>query len=156
LNDENDEHSGSCIKINKRYRVSKENWYMEIARIVAQRSTCLRAIAGAIIIKHDAIISTGYSGAPRGEPNCCDLGICERDKLGIDPGKNYEICRSVHAEANAILNAARNGVSVIDGDMYIYFERLDGQKKKHNEPCLMCNRMIKNAGIKNFIFKEVI
>lgn len=129
---------------------------MEIARIVAQRSTCLRAIAGAIIIKHDAIISTGYSGAPRGEPNCCDLGICERDKLGIEPGKNYEMCRSVHAETNAIINAARNGVSVLDANMYIYFKRLDGQNIKHREPCLMCSRMIKNAGIKKFIFKEVI
>lgn len=137
-------------------RISKEDWYMEIARIVSLRSTCLRAHAGAIVVKNDAIISTGYSGAPRGEPNCCDLGICERYRLGIEPGKNYEICRSVHAEANSIINAARNGVSVLDSMMYIYFERLDGQKVKHNDACFMCRRMIKNAGVKKYILKEVV
>lgn len=129
---------------------------MEIAKVISMRSTCIRAHAGCIIVKNDTVISQGYSGAPRGEPNCCDLGACERDRLGIEPGKNYELCRSVHAEANAILNAARNGVSVIDGVMYIYFQRMDGQKIKHGGPCIMCKRMIKNAGIKNYIFKEVI
>lgn len=142
--------------IEKRDRISKEEWYMNIARDVAQRSTCLRAIAGAIVVKNDAIISQGYSGSPRGEPNCCDIGVCERDRLGIDPGKNYEICRSLHAEMNCIINAARNGVSVLDADIYIYFERLDEQKIKHGEPCLMCSRMIKNAGIKKVIFREII
>lgn len=137
-------------------RISKENWYMEIARIVSLRSTCLRAHAGSIVVKNDAIISTGYSGAPRGEPNCCDLGMCERDKLGIEPGKNYEICRSIHAEANAIINAARNGISVLDADIYIYFERLDRQKIRHGEPCQMCSRIIKNSGIKKVIFREII
>lgn len=152
----NDNLNESGIKFKKRERISKEDWYMKIAQIVAQRSTCLRAIAGAIIVKNDAIISTGYSGSPRGEPNCCDLGICERDRLGISPGERYEICRSIHAEANAIINAARNGISVIDADIYIYFERLDGQKIKHGEPCLMCSRMIKNAGIKKYILKEIV
>ena len=129
---------------------------MNIARDIAQRSTCLRAIAGAIVVKNDAIISQGYSGSPRGEPNCNDMGVCERDRLCIEPGKNYEICRSLHAEMNCIINAARNGVSVLDGDMYTYFERLDGQKKKHGSPCLICSRMIKNAGIKKVIFKEIV
>lgn len=129
---------------------------MNIALDIAQRSTCLRAIAGAIVVKNDAIISQGFSGSPRGEPNCCDIGICERDRLGIGPGKNYEICKSLHAEMNCIINAARNGVSVLNGEMYIYFERLDGQKKKHGSPCLICTRMIKNAGIKKVIFKEVV
>lgn len=146
----------STNKMAEGKRISKEDWYMEIARIISLRSTCLRAHAGSIIVKNDAIISTGYSGAPRGEPNCCDLGICERDKLGIEPGKNYEICRSIHAEANAILNAAINGVSVLGGDLYLYFERLDGQKTKHNGPCLMCSRMIKNVGIKKFAIKEIV
>lgn len=129
---------------------------MEIARIVSLRSTCIRAHAGAIIVVNDAIVSTGYSGSPRGEPNCCDMGICERDRLGIEPGKNYELCRSIHAEANAIINAARNGVSIIGSIMYIYFERLDGQKKKHNDACFMCRRMIKNAGIEKYILKEIV
>lgn len=137
-------------------RISKEDYYMEIAKIISMRSTCIRARAGAIIVKNDAIVSTGYSGAPRGEPNCCDLGICERDRLGIEPGKNYELCRSIHGEMNAIINAARNGVSVLDGIMYIYFERLDGQKKKHGDVCLMCKRMITNVGIKRYILKEVL
>lgn len=140
----------------KNNRIPKEEWYMEISKIISMRSTCIRAHAGAIIVKNDAVISQGYSGSPRGESNCCDLGICERDRLGIEPGKNYELCRSVHAEANAIINAARNGVSIIDGRMYIYLERLDGQKIKHDGPCIMCRRMIKNAGIKEYVFKEVI
>lgn len=140
----------------KNNRIGKEDWYMEIARIISLRSTCIRAHAGSIIVKNDAIVSQGYSGAPRGEPNCCDIGICERDRLGISPGQMYELCRSVHAEANAIINAARNGISVIDGEMYIYFERLDGQKKKHGDVCLMCKRMIKNSGIKKYILKEVV
>lgn len=137
-------------------RISKEDYYMNIAKIVSMRSTCIRAHAGTVIVKNDTIVSTGYSGSPRGEPNCCDLGICERDRLRIEPGKNYELCRSIHSEANSIINAARSGVSIIDGDMYIYFERLDGQKKKHGGPCLMCSRMIKNAGIHVLSFKEIV
>jgi len=137
-------------------RMSKEDYYMEIAKVVSMRSTCMRARAGTVIIKNDTIVSTGYNGSPRGETNCCDLGTCERYILGIEPGKDYNICSSIHAEANAIINAARSGISVIDGDMYIYFERLDGQKIKHGGPCLMCSRMIKNVGIKNFVIKEIV
>lgn len=146
----------SDIKSGIANRINKEDWYIEIAKIVSMRSTCIRAHAGAIIVKNDTIISTGYSGAPRGEPNCCDLGICERDRLGLEPGKNYERCRSIHAEANAILNAAISGVSVTNGYMYLYFERFDGQKIKHGGPCLMCARMIKNVGIRKFTMKEVV
>jgi dCMP deaminase len=140
----------------KSERISKEAWYIEIAKVISMRSTCIRAHAGAIVVKNDAIVSTGYSGAPRGEPNCCDMGICERDRLGIEPGERYEICRSIHAEANAIINAAINGVSIKDGDMYIYFVRLDGQKKKHGKPCMMCSRMITNAGIRKCIIEEIV
>lgn len=137
-------------------RISKEEYYMKLAETVSLRSTCLRAHCGSVIIKNDTIVSTGYNGSPRGEHNCCDLGICERDRLRIEPGKNYELCRSIHSEANSIINAARNGVSVTGGKMYIYFERLDGQKKMHGGPCLMCSRMIKNAGIHALSFKEVV
>jgi dCMP deaminase len=140
----------------KNNRIPKEDWYMEIARVISMRSTCIRAHAGCVVVKNDAVISQGYSEAPRGEPNCCDLGVCERDRLGIEPGKNYELCRSVHAEANAIINTARNGISVIGGKMYIYFERLDGQKKIHGDVCIMCQRLIKNAGIKKYVLKEII
>lgn len=137
-------------------RISKKDYYMEIAKVISLRSTCIRARAGAVTILNDSIVSAGYSGSERGSENCCDLGICERNRLGIDPGKNYEICRSVHAEMNCIINAARNGVSVLDGEMYIYFERLDGQMKKHGSPCKMCLRVMKNAGIKRYIFKEIV
>ena len=128
-------------------RPTKEEYYMSIAKAVSARSTCTRAKVGAIIVKDDAIISTGYVGAARGEDNCCDIGVCERVRLNISPGERYELCRSIHAEANAIINAARNGHSIVDGDMYVYFERLDGGTLKCTGPCMMCARMIKNAGI---------
>ena len=88
-------------------RVSKENYYLDIAQTVAKRSTCLRKKYGAIIVKNDVIVSTGYNGAPRGRKNCCDIGSCMRDKLGIPRGERYEMCRSVHSEANAIIAASR-------------------------------------------------
>ncbi len=137
-------------------RPKKDEYYLNIARAVAERSTCLRAKAGTVIVKDDTIVSTGYVGAARGEENCCDLGICERDRLKLKPGERYELCRSVHSEANAITNAARSGHNILGGTMYIYFERLDGQKIKHNGPCIMCQRMIKNAGIKEWKLKEVV
>lgn len=137
-------------------RISKEDWYLEIAKVISMRSTCVRAHAGTIIVRNDVIISTGYSGSPRGESNCCDIGLCERKRLGIEPGVNYELCKSVHSEINALINAARSGVSVIDGEMYIYFERLDGQKIKHGGPCIMCSRAIKNAGIRKFVVREIV
>lgn len=140
----------------KSKRISKDDYYMEIACAVSLRSTCIRARAGVIIVKNDAIVSTGYSGSPRGEPNCCDLDLCRRDKLGVLPGERYELCESVHGEMNAIINAARNGVSILGGKMYIFFERMDGQKKKHGGPCLLCKRMIKNAGIIEYKIKEVV
>lgn len=156
LKDDSSGKDGNNREKKTEKRIGKEDYYMRIAEIISLRSTCLRAHAGAVIIKNDSIISTGYSGAPRGEENCCDIGICERDRLCIEPGKNYELCRSVHAEANAIINAARNGVSVMDGKMYIFFQRLDGKNKKCGDVCLMCHRMIKNAGIKEYVFKELV
>lgn len=137
-------------------RLSKDEYYMSIAKTVSERSTCLRAKAGTVIVKDDTIVSTGYIGSARGEINCCDVGVCERARLNIPPGQNYEKCLSVHSEQNAIVNAARSGYSVLDGVMYIYFERLDGRKEKHGGPCLMCTRMIKNAGIKSWNLKEVV
>lgn len=137
-------------------RINKEDWYMEIAKVISLRSTCLRAHAGAIIVKNDAIISTGYSGSPRGDTNCCDKGICERDRLKIKPGENYELCESVHAEMNAIINSSRHGININGGKMYIYFERLDGSKVKHGGPCIMCKRVLINSGILDYSIKEVI
>jgi len=134
-------------------RPTKKEYYLDIAKAVSKRSTCLRAHAGAILVKNDIIISTGYSGAARGEPNCCDIGICERDRLNISPGERYELCNSVHAEANCLINCNEDKVGTI---MYLYFERLDGNKKKHGGPCMMCARLIKNAQIKEVIVEEVV
>jgi len=133
-------------------RPTKKEYYLGIAKAVSKRSTCLRAKAGAILIKDDRVISTGYSGSARGEPNCCDIGICERDRLNISPGERYELCNSVHAEANCLINCNEDKVGTI---MYLYFERLDGNKKKHGGPCMMCVRLIKNAQIKEVSVEEV-
>ena len=89
-------------------RVSKNNYYLDIAQTVSERSTCLRRRFGAIIVKNDVIVSTGYNGAPRGRLNCNEIGSCYRDSLGIPKGERYELCRSVHAEANAIISAKRD------------------------------------------------
>lgn len=136
-------------------RPSKDERYMAIAKEVARGSTCLRAVVGAIIVKDDVVVSMGYVGSARGEENCCDTGICERSRLNIPAGQNYELCRSVHAEANAVINAARTGGNVLGGKMYLYIERLDGQKKFHKGMCVMCIRILKNAGIKTVLYKEV-
>ena len=98
-------------------RISKENYYLDIAQTVAERSTCLRKKYGAIIVKNDTIVSTGYVGAPRGRKNCSDLCRCMRDEMNIPRGERYEMCRSVHAEMNAIINASRE--QMLDGVMYL-------------------------------------
>ena len=88
-------------------RISKENYYLDIAETVLERATCLRRVYGAIIVKNDEIISTGYNGAPRGRRNCVDMGFCTREAMQVPRGQRYELCRSVHAEANAIISASR-------------------------------------------------
>ena len=134
-------------------RRDKENYYLDIAQTVAERGTCLRRNFGAIIVKNDQIIATGYNGAPRGRKNCCDMGVCMREKLGIPKGERYELCRSVHAEANAIISAARN--DMIGSTLYMVF-----RDAKTNEivpgtsPCSMCRRLIINAGIKRVVIRN--
>ena len=126
-------------------RDKKDKYYLDIAESVTKRSTCLRRQYGAIIVKNDEVISTGYNGAPRGEMNCCDCGFCQRDALGIPKGERYELCVSVHAEANAIISAARR--DMIGATIYIVgIEAKDGSYA-NPAPCLMCRRLIKNAGI---------
>lgn len=107
----------------------------------------MRRRFGAIIVRDDVIISTGYVGAPRGAPNCIDLGTCPREKAHIPSGERYELCRSVHAEANAIINAARSGTSVLGGIMYLHGENVSDGKIAVAKPCRMCRRMIINAGL---------
>ncbi len=133
-------------------RRSKTNYYLDIAETVANRSTCLRKKYGAIIVKNDAILSTGYNGAPRGRENCCDLGFCMRDKLGIPRGERYEMCRSVHAEANAIITASRS--QMIDSTLYITgIDSKTGELVPDVGSCMMCKKMIINAGIETVVFR---
>jgi len=132
-------------------RISKDLYYLGIAEEVARRSTCWRRSIGAIIIRDDQIISTGYVGAPRKTKSSYEHGFCLRDKLNIPHGQRYELCRSVHAEQNAIINAARAGVSLLGGDMYI-FGSLSGKSKPINAfPCFICKKMIINAGLNRVI-----
>lgn len=127
-------------------RPSKDAYYLNIAKGVAQRATCFRFKGGAVIIKDDQIVATGYTGAPRKTKDCLERGECLRDKLKIPHGKQYEMCRSVHAEMNAIINAARAGVSLLGGTMYVYAVNSKGDKFDAF-PCYICKKMIINAGL---------
>ena len=133
-------------------RTNKQNYYLDIADAVLERSTCLRRKYGAIIVRSDEILSTGYNGAPRGRKNCSDLGGCMREKLGIPSGERYELCRSVHAEANAIISAARR--DMIGATLYLV-----GRDARTNEllstamSCAMCKRQIINAGIERVVIR---
>jgi dCMP deaminase len=132
-------------------RISKDEYYLGIAKEVAKRSTCFRRSIGAIIIRDDQIISTGYVGAPRKTKSSLEHGSCLRDKLNIPHGQRYELCRSVHAEQNSIINAARAGVSLLGGDMYIYGS-LPGENKPINAfPCFICKKMIINSGLNRVV-----
>jgi dCMP deaminase len=135
----------------KSKRVSKDEYYLGIAKEVSSRSTCFRRSIGAIIIRDDQIISTGYVGAPRKTKDSFEHGFCLRDKLNIPHGQRYELCRSVHAEQNAIINAARAGVSVLGGDMYIYGTMTGKEKPINAFPCYICKKMIINAGLNRII-----
>lgn len=133
-------------------RPSKQEYYLNIAKEVARRGTCRRRRFGAVIVRNDQIVSTGYVGAPRGAKNCIDdLDECPRIKAKIPPGERYELCRSVHAEMNAVINAARAGVSILDGVMYIHGENPDGSLLDNSIPCKMCRRVIINSGLKKVI-----
>ena len=134
-------------------RVSKENYYLDIAETVIGRSTCLRRRYGAIIVKNDEIISTGYNGAPRGRRNCVDLGYCAREAMRVPRGERYELCRSVHAEANAIISASRN--ECIGATLYLVGrDALTGQLLPDATSCAMCRRTIINAGIARVVIRR--
>lgn len=134
-------------------RIDKINYYLEIADTVLKRGTCLRRNYGAVIVKNDEIISTGYTGAPRGRTNCIDLGYCAREKLNIKSGEKYELCRSVHAEQNAVISAARK--DTLGSTMYMV-----GRDAKTRElvdyidSCSMCKRVVINAGIEKVVVKD--
>jgi dCMP deaminase len=132
-------------------RPAKEDYYLNIASVVARRSTCLKVLIGAIIVKEDQIIAAGYVGAPRHTRSSLDHGFCLRQKLQIPSGTQYELCRSVHAEQNAIINAARAGVSLLGGDMYIFGEDRASAKTIFAFPCFICKKMIINAGLQRVV-----
>ena len=131
-------------------RTSKENYYLDIADAVSERSTCLRRRYGAIIVRNDEIISTGYNGAPRGRRNCTDIGYCTRDALHIPSGERYELCRSVHAEANAIISAARR--DTMDATLFLVGrDAKTGEILTDTTCCSMCRRLVINAGIRKVV-----
>ena len=133
-------------------RTSKQNYYLDIADSVLERSTCLRRKYGAIIVRNDEIISTGYNGAPRGRRNCSDLGRCTRETLRIPSGERYELCRSVHAEANAIISASRR--DMIGASIYLVGRDARTGELLHDAmSCSMCKRQIINAGIDRVIIR---
>lgn len=134
-------------------RKSKEFYYLGIADSVCERSTCLRKKYGAIIVRNDEIISTGYNGAPRGRKNCVDLGRCERERLNIPSGERYELCRSVHAEANAIISASRR--DMIGATLFLVGrDAKSGVLLESSVPCSMCKRLILNAGIVRVVMQS--
>ena len=131
-------------------RRSKENYYLDIADAAQERSTCLRRRYGAIIVRDDEIVATGYNGAPRGRQNCTDLKTCARQTLNIPSGERYELCRSVHAEANAIISAARR--DMIGATLYLVGrDAQTGEYYPGTTPCAMCRRLIINAGIREVV-----
>ena len=134
-------------------RISKENYYLDIAETVLERATCLRRVYGAIIVKNDEIISTGYNGAPRGRKNCVDMGFCTREAMQVPRGQRYELCRSVHAEANAIISASRR--DMVGSTLYLVGR--DGQTGallRDATSCAMCRRQVINAGIQRVIIRR--
>lgn len=134
-------------------RIDKTNYYLDIAETVTERATCLRRCWGVVIVKNDEIISTGYNGAPRGRKNCTDVGFCIREKLNVPRGERYELCRSVHAEQNAIISASRR--DTIGATLYIV--GVDVKTRKYVEksmPCAMCKRTIINSGIETIIIRD--
>lgn len=139
-------------------RPSKDKYYLDIAKAVAKRGTCLRRIVGAIIVKNDRIISTGYVGAPRGEPNCIDTGMCKRKEFGVPAGMFYEICVSVHAEENAIINAASTGADIYGATLYLYSAPRELKAYPPGQqptalylPCYRCKKLIINSGLEKVV-----
>ena len=134
-------------------RNDKNNYYLDICKTISERGTCLRRNFAAIIVKNDEIISTGYSGAPRGRKNCCDLGVCKREELKVPRGTRYELCRSVHAEQNAIISARRH--DMLGATLYLLGREVStGELVINASPCSLCKRFIINSGIEKVIIRD--
>ncbi|KGN02543.1 cytidine deaminase [Clostridium novyi A str. 4570] len=136
-------------------RIDKCNYYLDICQTILERGTCLRRNFGAIIVKNDEIISSGYTGAPRGRKNCSDLKSCRREELNVERGTRYELCRSVHAEQNAIISARRQ--DMLNGVLYLVGKEVaTGELVKNAAPCSLCKRFIINAGISKVIIRDTM
>jgi dCMP deaminase len=134
-------------------RIDKRNYYLDICETVLERGTCLRRNFAAIIVKNDEIIATGYTGAPRGRKNCCDLGYCKREELNVPRGTRYELCRSVHAEQNAIISARRQ--DMISSILYLVGREVkDNTYVENAMPCLLCKKLIINSGIDTIVIRD--
>lgn len=134
-------------------RTDKTNYYLDIAETVLKRGSCIRRNFGAVIVNNDQIISSGYTGAPRGRKNCMDLNCCIRQKFNIPRGERYEMCRSVHAEANAIIHASRE--KMLEATLYLVGKEMDNHSYVEKaSPCSMCRRLIINSGIKQVIIRQ--
>ena len=127
----------------KKKRISWDDYFMKMAHLASERSTCLRRSVGAIIVKEKKVMATGYNGAPKGTENCLDSGYCLRDKMGIPSGERHELCRGAHAEGNAIAQAAQFGLPVNSATVYCT-----------NFPCVFCTKMIINAGIAELVYEQ--
>lgn len=134
-------------------RRDKDNYYLDLAQVVSERGTCLRRNFGAVIVNHDEVIATGYTGAPRGRANCSDLGNCIRQQRGIPRGTQYEFCRSVHAEANAIIAAPRR--DMLGATLYLVGRDMQtGEIMADANSCTMCKRLVINAGITRVVVRR--
>ena len=133
-------------------RISKVDTYLNCAENFAYRSTCIKRKYGAVLVKDDAVISTGYNGSPRGFENCCDIGECPRIKLGLHQGEGYAICRAVHAEANALLNCSRE--QTLGADLYLAGVNPMDLSVHKAKPCPLCARMIIQAGIRKVYLRR--
>ena len=134
-------------------RVDKTNYYLDIAETILERGTCIRNNYGSVIVKNDEIISTGYTGAPRGRKNCLDLGYCTRKAQTELSGAGFELCRSVHSEMNAIISADRK--NMIGTTLYLVgINKRNGEYVKDNYPCTLCKRMIINSGIEKVVMRD--
>ncbi len=139
--------------VNNMDRVDKINYYLDIAEAVTKRGTCLRNNYGSVIVKNDEIISTGYTGAPRGRKNCLDMGYCRRKKHNTPSGAGFELCRSVHSEQNAIISASRK--NMIGSTLYLVgINNRTNEYISDNKPCTLCKRMIINSGIEKVVMRD--
>ena len=133
-------------------RISKIDMYLNCAESFAYRSTCIKRKYGAVIVKDDAVISTGYNGSPRGFENCCDIGRCPRMERNLHQGEGYGMCRAIHAEANALLNCSRE--QTIGADLYLTGIDPEDNSIHKAQPCPICARTIIQAGIHNVIMRQ--